>query len=363
MGKENPLNSNTYENRGANLVRSHIAEIRGYVPGEQPTDPSVLKLNTNENPYPPSPAVAEAIARACQDLSLYPDPSASELRACAADLYGVDPDGVLVGNGSDEILSIILRATVGPDDSVAYPVPTYSYYDSLAALCGVGVQRVPFGDDYELPSGLAEVSARLIIVCNPNAPSGTVVPIADIEALAQSRTDTVVLVDEAYVDFADDSALRLVGRLPNVIVSRTLSKSYSLAGLRVGFAFTSAELAFELHKIRDSYNASRLLQAGALAALRDQESLRRHVGRVRATRDRLTAALRELDFQVSASHTNFVLARRPGESLAPVYDALRSRRILVRYFEQMPDAFRVTVGTDEQIDRFLEALREIWLNR
>ena len=188
-------------------------------------------------------------------------------------------------------------------------------------------------------------------------------PIADIEALAQSRTDTVVLVDEAYVDFADDSALRLVGRLPNVIVSRTLSKSYSLAGLRVGFAFTSAELAFELHKIRDSYNASRLLQAGALAALRDQESLRRHVGRVRATRDRLTAALRELDFQVSASHTNFVLARRPGESLAPVYDALRSRRILVRYFEQMPDAFRVTVGTDEQIDRFLEALREIWLNR
>jgi histidinol-phosphate aminotransferase len=344
---------------GAGLVRPLVAALAGYAPGEQPSDPSVVKLNTNENPYPPSPRVRAALAEACERLQLYPDPSAGELRARAGSLYGVDPEGVVVGNGSDELLALLLRATVGPGDAVAYPVPTYSLYETQVALQGGTSVTPAFEPDWSLPGSLSEVKAKLVIVCNPNAPSGSALSTAALEGLVAARQDCVVVIDEAYADFADENALSLVGRYRHVVVLRTLSKSYSLAGLRVGFALTNPDLAAELAKVKDSYNVGRLAQAGALAALDDQATMQDHVARVRSTRARLESELLRLGFAVVPSKANFVLARRPGESLAPVASDLRARGILVRYFESLPDAVRISVGTDEQIDRLLAALREI----
>lgn len=359
MSAQNPEDPRRIPSSAAQLVLPHVAAMDGYVPGEQPKDDDFVKLNTNENPYPPSRAVRDAIAAACDDLLLYPDPSAREVRERVAQLYGVDADGVLVGNGSDELLSVLVRATTAPGAGVAYPVPTYSLYDTLVALQNAVAVRVPYGDDFTLPPSLADADAKLFFLCNPNAPSGTVHSNAVLADFARRRADAVVVVDEAYVDFADDSALGLVGQLPNVVVLRTLSKSYSLAGLRLGLAMTSVDLARELHKVRDSYNVSRIAQAGALAALDDQEAMQEHVRRVCATRERMTARLRELGFSVTSSQANFVLARRPGEDLADVAAGLRDRRVLVRYFKDLPDALRISVGTDPQVDALLAALSEM----
>jgi histidinol-phosphate aminotransferase len=340
-------------------VRPEIGALAGYVPGEQPNDPRIIKLNTNENPYPPSAAVREAILAACERLHLYPDPSAREVRERVAELYGVDADGVIVGNGSDELLSILMRATVAPGDAVAYGTPTYSLYDTLVALQGGRRVTFPYGSDFALPRELFSVAARMIQVCNPNAPSGTLVARKDLERLASARRDALVVIDEAYVDFADEDATTMGVLHPNVVVLRTLSKSYSLAGLRVGVAITSPALAAELNKVKDSYNVSRLAQAGALAALNEQATVQAHVARVRQTRARLTSALVELGFEVPPSQTNFVLARRAGRSLLALKEALRERGILVRYFPEIPDALRITVGTDAEIDRLLAELAQV----
>lgn len=340
----------------ASLVRPEIRALEGYVPGEQPSDPGIVKLNTNENPYPPSAAVREAIVAACDRLHLYPDPSARAVRERVAELYGVEADGVVVGNGSDELLTLLMRTFVAPGNAVAYPVPTYSLYDTLVAIQGGRVLHVAFGPDFELPRELFAARARMIVVCNPNAPSGTLVSRADLDELARARRDALIVLDEAYVDFADESATGMAASHPNVAVLRTLSKSYSLAGLRVGFLMTSPGLAREIVKVKDSYNVSRVAQAGALAALNDQASMRAHVDRVRATRARLQEGLTALGFSVLPSQANFVLARRPGESLAPLAESLRRRGVLVRHFATLPDALRITVGTEAEIDRLLREL-------
>jgi histidinol-phosphate aminotransferase len=293
---------------------------------------------------------------ACDDLLLYPDPTARSLREAAGRLYGIEPDGIVAGNGSDELLSILIRTIVAPGEVVAYPVPTYSLYDTLVALQGAQAARIAFPPDYGLPAALYDVPARMVIVCNPNAPTGTMVSLEALARLAERQSRSVVVVDEAYVDFAEANALSLVGRHENVVVLRTLSKSYSLAGLRVGLALTSPALARELHKVRDSYNVSRLAEAGAVAALQDQGTLRAHVEKVCRTRGRLVDALRGMGFEVQPSQANFVLARRPGESLEPVAVGLRNAGILVRYFRELPDAIRISVGTDTQVDALLEAL-------
>jgi histidinol-phosphate aminotransferase len=340
-------------------LRPEIVALAGYTPGEQPSDPRIIKLNTNENPYPPSPAVRAAIDEACERLQLYPDPSARAVRERAADLYGVDAEGVIVGNGSDELLSLLMRAVIGPGDAVAYGTPTYSLYDTLVALQAGRSIHLPYGSDYALPRELRSVPARMILVCNPNAPSGTVVAVDELLALARARRDALLVIDEAYADFADGNATRLGPQEPNVIVLRTLSKSYSLAGLRVGLGITTPALAVELNKVKDSYNVSRLAQAGALAALSDQPRMLEHVARVRATRTRLTKALLALGYEVPPSQANFVLARRPGQTLLAVKQALLERGILVRYFAEIPDALRITVGTDAEIDRLLEELARL----
>jgi histidinol-phosphate aminotransferase len=305
--------------------------------------------------------VLRALHEAVDDrMRLYPDPEATALRRVASELYGVPVDHVLAGNGSDELLALLLRALVDPGDRVAFPVPTYSLYETLVAVQGGVVVELPWPADWSLPAGIGSSGAKVTFLCNPNSPSGTIVPQDAIATLAE-RVEGVLVVDEAYVDFAPATAIGLVGQRRNVVVLRTLSKSYSLAGLRVGLAFGDPELLRGLRTVKDSYNLNRLSQVAAVAALRDQETVRANVARVVRTRDRLVQALRALGYAVPASHANFVLGRRPGVDQAPVAAALATRGILVRHFTShgLGDALRVSVGTDDEIDAFLAALRDL----
>lgn len=343
------------------FIRPAVRAMAGYTPGEQPQGGGFIKLNTNENPYPPSPRVREAIA-ACagDDVRLYPDPMANALRDAAARRYDLPREAIIAGNGSDDLLAIVMRACVDAGDLVAYPYPTYSLYDTLVEVAGGVAVHVPWPADHTLPAALAEQAARVTIVCNPNAPSGTFVAIDAIAALA-GRVSGLLVVDEAYVDFAADTALRLVRRHDNVLVLRTLSKSYSLAGMRIGLGFAAPPLIAELCKVKDSYNLSRVSIAAGTAALADHDAMRAHAAQVAATRERLSQALRDLGYQVPPSHANFVLARRPGVDQRPVLEALKQRRILVRWFDvpELRDALRISVGTDDEIDALLAALGEL----
>lgn len=343
----------------AEWLRAVVRAVPPYTPGEQPAaDRRVIKLNTNENPYPPSPAVLRALHDAVDDrVRLYPDPEATLLRRTASELYDVPVDHILAGNGSDELLALLLRAVVDPGDAVAFPIPTYSLYETLVAVQGGRLIEVPWPEDWSLPRALASTGAKLTFLCNPNSPSGTLVPLDVIDALA-AEVRGVLVVDEAYVDFAPTTTLGLVGRRRNVVVLRTLSKSYSLAGLRVGLAFADPDLLRGLRTVKDSYNLNRLSQVAAVAALRDQTTACANVARVAHTRARLVVALRELGYAVPESHANFVLARRAGVDQAPVAKALAERDILVRHFtvHGLGDALRISIGTDDEIEALLSAL-------
>jgi histidinol-phosphate aminotransferase len=336
--------------------------MEGYVPGEQPQDRRYIKLNTNENPYPPSPHVLEALRNAAtEDLRLYPDPTARELRRKAAEVYGVEPDNILAGNGSDDLLSMLFRACVeaGAPADVAYPVPTYSLYDTLAQIQGATPKTVPFGSDFALPSeALLAVGARLNLICNPNSPSGTLSPVDTIAHFAQ-RAKGLVVVDEAYGDFARQSALSLLASCPNVVVLRTFSKSFSLAGMRVGLAFGSREIIGQLGKVKDSYNLDRLSIVAARAALEDLPFMQANTAKIKATREILVRELAGMGFRVPPSEANFVFAVHPKLAAPELYRALRDRGILVRHFATpaLRDGLRITVGTPEQNDALLSALR------
>src|SRR5262245_868934 len=345
-------------------IRPTIRHMHGYVPGEQPQDKRYIKLNSNENPYPPSPRVIAALHQAVnEDLRLYPDPVANRLRDKAAAVYGVHRDQVLVGNGSDDLLTMLMRTCVGPRDRVAFPVPTYSLYDTLVTMQDGEVVRVPFPLDFSLPRQLAEVDAKLTFLCHPNAPSGTLTPLPKIEELAQ-RVQGILVIDEAYIDFADETALPLLHRYPHVVILRTFSKSFSLAGLRIGLALGHPQLIAELLKVKDSYNVNRLSIIAAIAALEDYQWMCHNVDKIRATRRRLMAALREMGYFVYDSQTNFILARAAGAKQEPMYLGLKERGILVRYFSspELADCLRITVGTDEEIDQLLAAMHELKRN-
>ncbi|MEO8602155.1 MAG: histidinol-phosphate transaminase [bacterium] len=340
------------------FIRPAVRAMAGYVPGEQPQGGGFIKLNTNENPYPPPPPVREAIAAcASDDMRLYPDPMANALRDVAAARYDLPRDHIIAGNGSDDLLAIVMRACIDPGDRVVYPMPTYSLYDTLVDIAGATAVHLSWPEDWRLPGDLVAAAGRVTILCNPNAPSGTFVEVDALADLARALPGLLV-VDEAYVDFAADSALRLVRQHHNLLVLRTLSKSFSLAGLRVGLGFAQPALIAELGKVKDSYNLSRVSIAAGAAALGDVDTMHAHVARVVATRARLIAGLRALGYSVPDSHANFVLARRLGVDQRPVYEALKARKILVRYFavDGLRDALRITVGTDEEIDALLAAL-------
>jgi histidinol-phosphate aminotransferase len=243
---------------------------------------------------------------------------------------------------------------------VAYPVPTYSLYDTLVRMQEGDAVRLPFGPDFRLPAALAEAGAKLTVVCNPNSPSGTLTALDELDRVA-AAVPGLLVIDEAYVDFADESALPLLSRRANVVILRTLSKSYSLAGMRIGIAVAPPEVIAQLAKVKDSYNVSRLAIVAGVAAVEDQAWMRENVARIRATRARLTAALRALGYSVPESQSNFVLARRPGRTQEPVYRGLKERGVLVRHFRSdgLDDALRITVGTEDEIDALLGALRPL----
>jgi histidinol-phosphate aminotransferase len=331
-----------------------------YVPGEQPAPGErVIKLNTNENPFPPSPRVLAAIRDIDGEaLRRYPSPKADAFRATAAAVHGVSPDMVLAGNGSDEILAIAVRTFLGPGDVLAYPDPTYSLYPVLAATSENRVVTVPWEPGWELPlTALLATGARAIFFANPNAPTGTLVRSSRVRELALAF-DGLLLVDEAYVDFADENCLALVRELPNVMLCRTFSKGYSLAGLRFGYAIAAPALVVEMTKVKDSYNCDAVSIRAATAALADQDYARGTWQAVRAERTRLAGELRQRGWDVIPSQTNFLLATCPGGKAAEIYRELKAKRILVRYFDKpgLADKLRITIGTAEQNDALLAAL-------
>ena len=343
--------------------RPAIDALHGYVPGEQPPGGAgVVKLNTNENPYPPSPRALAALAAIDGDsLRRYPQPFADTFRRSAAEVLGVDPDWILVGNGSDDLLTMLFRAVTGTGRTVAYPAPTYVLYRTLAAIQGAPVMEVPFDEEYTLPvAALAEAGAALTIVANPNSPSGTTATVEQLAELA-ARTAGVVAVDEAYVAFAERSALDLVRRNGRVIVLRTLSKSHGLAGLRLGFGIAHPDLLSGLAKVKDSYNVGAVAALVGAAAVRDVEYTRETVERIRTTRTRLGRALADRGFRVWPSQANFVLARPADGDALRLYRELRERGVLVRYFAEpgLADKLRISVGTDRQTARLLSALADL----
>jgi histidinol-phosphate aminotransferase len=342
--------------------RPNIARMAGYVPGEQPAETGFVKLNTNENPYPPSPMVRKAVAAALDpSLRLYPSPGADALRRQAALTYGIGIDHVIAGNGSDDLLAMIARAFIGEKGVLACPTPTYTLYDTLVAIQGGKVAGVPFPDDFSLPKALFRRRAAVTVVANPNSPSGTSIPLSRLAELADA-IEGLLVVDEAYADFADETALPLARVKENVIVLRTFSKSFSLAGMRIGLGFAHPAVIEGLNKVKDSYNLDRLSIVAGEAALKDTAWMERNVAKVKRTRERLVRALPGVGFESFPSQANFLLARRAdGESARPVYEALKARKILVRYFDtpRLGNCLRITVGTDAEIDALLDALAEI----
>jgi histidinol-phosphate aminotransferase len=342
-----------------------VAGLSPYVPGEQPRADNVLKLNTNESPYGPSPRVLAAIAAEADDrLRLYPDPHASRLCGAIASRYGVQPDQVFVGNGSDEVLAHTFLGLLKHDGPLLFPDITYSFYPVYCGLYGIDYATVPL--DPSLRVRIEDYRRRCgaIILPNPNAPTGIGLPLDTIETLVTDHPDQVVAIDEAYVDFGGESAVPLVAGHDNLLVVQTLSKSRALAGLRIGFAIGQRPLIEALERVKDSFNSyplDRLAIAGAAAAVEDQAWFEDTRARVIASRTWLTEALHDLGFQVLPSQTNFVFAQHPDHRGDLLAAGLRERGVLVRHFNRprISDFLRITVGTPEQCQRLIEAVREI----
>jgi histidinol-phosphate aminotransferase len=338
-------------------IRQSVRELHAYTPGEQPRRAGLIKLNTNENPYPPSPRVGEVLSRMAPEvLRLYPDPVSSSLRQVVADLHGVQKEQVFVGNGSDEILALCTRAFVEDDGAIGYFEPSYSLYPVLAAIRNVPGMACELTDHFEWPETDPD-PASLYFLANPNAPTSMLFPKARVQSFCESFPG-VVLIDEAYVDFARETCIDLARTKANVLVMRTLSKSYSLAGIRLGYVVGPAELIEALFKIKDSYNVDRITQEVATAALRDQAHMRGNAARIRTTRERLAGSLKARGFDVCPSETNFLWVRPERRVAQDVFEELKARDVLVRYFPGARTGayLRITVGSDAEVDRLLEAL-------
>lgn len=346
-----------------------IAELTPYVPGEQPKLDNLVKLNTNEHPFGPSPRALEAIRRETGDtLRLYPDPTADRLRGALAARFDVRADQVFVGNGSDEVLAFIFQALLRQARPVWFPDITYSFYPVYCGLYGIDQHQIPLSADFRivaedyLPRG--ETGAGGIIFANPNAPTGIFLALAEVERIVAGNPDCVVVVDEAYVDFGGESTITLVDRYPNLLVVHTFSKSRSLAGLRVGYAIGHAGLIEALERVKNSFNSyplDRLALAGAQASVEDEAWFADSCAKVIAIREQLVAELVALGCEVLPSAANFVFARHPRHAGADLAAALRARAIIVRHFAKPRiDAFlRITVGTEAQCQALVDALGEI----
>ena len=343
-------------------LRKNIADMVGYVPGFQPPDEaSWIKLNTNENPYPPSPQVIEAIrAETGDSLRKYPDAGSRVGRKAAADLYGYPIDWVIMANGSDELLNNLIRACVGEGEEIAYLHPSYSYYATLAEVQGAKIKTFELTESGEIKDFPRRYAGKLFFLTNPNAPLGLRWGAGEVASLAD-RCDGLLVVDEAYADFAEDNCLELVREKPNVVVTRTLSKSYSLAGMRLGLAIARPEIIAALDKIRDHYNLDRLAQVAVAAALNDQDYFQGCVERICATRNWFCEEISRLGYRVIPSSANYLFASPPDRNGKRVYDALYQRKILVRYFSDpaLAHGVRISIGTRQEMEKTRQALREI----
>jgi histidinol-phosphate aminotransferase len=360
-----------------NYFRPNINALSGYVPGEQPPpDAKVIKLNTNENPYPPSPKALKVLQELAPELlRRYPDPMANAFRQEASQVLGVPADWILVGNGSDDLLTMIIRACTEPGRQVVYPMPTYVLYRTLAQIQGAEVVEVPYDEDYNLPiEQLIEAQGAVTFIASPNSPSGTAVSVEVLDKLA-AQLSGVLVIDEAYVDFAESDALELVKKYDNVIILRTLSKGYSLAGLRLGFGVANPVLLEGLIKVKDSYNVDAVACAVGAAAIADQGHKNTNAQKIKASRTQMASSLQQLGFHVWSSQANFLLVRVDGAALEELtqpstrelpsgnaeslYAMLKQQGILVRYFKQprLSDKLRITVGTPEQNETLIKTLR------
>ncbi|HMP88795.1 MAG TPA: histidinol-phosphate transaminase [Kiritimatiellia bacterium] len=335
----------------------HVQELHAYIPGEQPRTPGLIKLNTNENPYPPSPRVLEALMSAESDaLRMYPDPMCNELKSIIAELHQCKPENVFAGNGSDEGLALCTRAFVEHDGTIGSFEPSYSLYPVLAAIRPARMELIELNEDFTWRDP-GKLKSSLFYLANPNAPTSMSFPYEAIEALCRTYHG-VLLIDEAYADFAPWNCMELALKYPNTLVSRTLSKSYSLAGIRCGYLVGPVDLIAAIHKIKDSYNINHLTQRLASAALRDQSHMRRNVENIISTRNRIAVELQNRGYHVAPSATNFLWVKPSGVTASELFTQLRKRNILTRYFPgaKTGEYLRVTIGTDEQMNAFVAAL-------
>lgn len=359
------------------LLRPLLRNLHPYVPGEQPRIRGLIKLNTNENPYPPAPGVLKAVKAAVDGrLRLYPNATSQPLRESLAKLHGTKASQVIVGNGSDELLALAVRTFVEPQSgkrrnsrsTVQYFTPSYSLYPVLADTHGAARHEVPLGSQFTLPTvrqlrsdGRWDFHAALSFVTTPNAPSGRGFSTAELRSLCRAHRNGILILDEAYVDFAKENAAHLAQEFPHVLIARTFSKAYSLCFQRVGYFLGHPELIDALDRMRDSYNVNGLGQVAAVATLENLAYYQKNFRRICATRDRLSLALTHLGFRVHPSETNFVLVRPPGPQASEWLTELRNRKILVRWFNHpgIRDALRITIGTDAEVDALLKAVRQI----
>jgi len=338
--------------------RENIEKLKGYEPGFQPKATDVIKLNTNENPYPPSPSVMKALKDISDEkLRRYPDPFGNEFRQAAAEVHGLSPENIMCCNGGDDLLTMAFRAFCDENRPVAYPVPTYSLYPVLAKLQNCPAVEVPFDDEFNLPVKLTKTNAALTIICNPNAPSGSFISVGELASLADELSSGVLLI----VDFAEENCAGLVKDFDNVVILRSMSKGYSLAGIRFGYAIARPDLIEGLMKVKDSYNVDAVAIAVATEAIKDQKYFRETTEKVKKSRNLLIEQLRALKFKVLPSSANFVLAKSRNRDAGNIFDKLLQRNIYIRYFNLpgLDDKLRITVGTDEQNDKLILALKEI----
>ncbi|MGI5970169.1 MAG: histidinol-phosphate transaminase [Oscillospiraceae bacterium] len=343
-----------------------IRGVTPYTPGEQPRGRSYIKLNTNENPYPPSAKVLEAIASGTNEsLRLYPDPLCSEFVEAVAEYHGVSKDMVFPGNGSDEILAFAFMAFFSRGSEIVFPDVTYSFYPVYAELFGINYREIPVDDDFSVRPEKLVCSSRGVVLANPNAPTGRSLPLSEVESIVKNNPQCVVIIDEAYVDFGGESAVGLTGRYDNLLVIHTLSKSRALAGMRIGYAVGCPGLIAGLNAVKNcfnSYTVNRLALLAGAAAMRDKEYFETTRTKIMTTRNRVSEALRRAGFKVIPSEANFIFISHPAIPAKQVFSALRERGILVRHFpnnERTENYLRVSIGSDGEMDKFLKQAAEI----
>ena len=342
-----------------------VKELTPYIPGEQPKTEEYIKLNTNENPYPPSQNVINAIKNYnFENLRLYPDSESEELKEVYSKSLNVNKENIFVGNGSDEVLATAFQAFFMDKENVIMPDITYSFYPVYCKLYNIKVKEIPLKRDYTIDINDYMLENNGIVIANPNAPTGIALSKKEIEEIVKNNINSVVLIDEAYVDFGGESVVSLINKYKNLLVVRTLSKSYSLAGMRIGFAIGSKELIEGMNRVKNSFNSypiDRLAQIAAIEATKDSKYFNENINRIINVRDRVTKELKKLGYKVLDSKTNFLFISNPNIKAEEIFNKLKSNKILVRYFKKvrLDNWLRVTIGTDEEMNKFLDVIKKI----